>query len=501
MTRDTIPLLSESRFGAGLQCPKRLYLQCYSPELAEAPDVSQQAVMDSGIAVGRLARQVFAAGRLIEEKYYEHDAAVATTAKAIADGSAPSIFEAAFTSDDVRVRVDGLSRNADGTFDLVEVKSSTSVKEEHIPDVAIQLYVLEGSGIAVRRACLLHIDNTYVYEGGSYDLGRLFQLEDVTDQARAFVRSEVSESLAGMREALGREEPPELEIGRQCRNPYQCDFYRHCREGAPEHHVEQLPRARNELIQDLLGAGVRDIHDIPEVFPGLSATQRRVRDCVVTGHPYVGPGLASALGAVEQPVHFLDFETFNPALPVYPGTRPNQVIPFQWSLHVRDSGGNLNHRSFLHDGAGDPREAFSVSLLEAIEPMGTIVIYSSYEQTILRQLADTLPRYSDRLLALGDRMLDLLAVVRAHYYHPGFHGSYSIKAVLPALVPELGYDDLEIQEGGHASVAFAQMIAPETEGAERERLRQALLAYCRRDTEAMVRIFDALRAASESSIP
>jgi len=497
MTRDTIPLLSKSRFGAGLQCPKRLYLQCYSPELAEPPDVSQRAIMDMGIAVGRLARQRFPGGRLIKEAYYEHDAAMTSTLQAIADRSVPAIFEGAFTFDDVRVRVDVLSPNADGTFDLVEVKSSTSVKEEHIPDVAIQLYVLEGSGIAVRRACLLHIDNTYVYEGGSYDLRQLFQLEDVTDQARAFVRSEVSESLAGMREALGREEPPELEIGRQCTNPYQCDFYRHCREEAPEHHIEQLPRVKGELIRGLVDSGIRDIRDIPEVFPGLSATQRRVRECVVSGQPYVGPGLASALAAIEQPVHFLDFETFNPALPVYPGTRPYQVIPFQWSLHVRDSGGNLRHRSFLHDGDGDPREAFSVSLLEAIGPIGTIVIYSSYEQTILRQLADTFPRYSDRLLVLGDRMLDLLAVVRAHYYHPGFHGSYSIKAVLPALVPELGYDDLEIQEGGHASVAFAHMIALETEGAERERLRHALLEYCRRDTEAMVRIFDALGEASK----
>ena len=496
MTRNTTPLLSKSRFGAGLQCPKRLFLGCYSPDLAEPPDSSQQAVMDTGIAAGRLARQTFPEGRLIEEPYYQHDAAVTETLEALVDGSVPAIYEAAFTFDGVRVRLDILSRNADSTFDLVEVKSSTRVKEEHIPDVGIQLHVLEGSGIAVRRACLLHIDNTYVYEGGAYDVGKLFQLEDVTDRAQNFVQFEVPLSLAGMREVLRKEDPPELEIGRQCSDPYRCEFYRHCREGAPEHHIEQLPRATSGLLQTLLDAGIRDIRRIPAGFPGLSPAQRRVRECVVTGQPHVGPGLVAALSAAEHPIHFLDFETFNPAPPIYPRTRPYQVIPFQWSLHIRDSAGNLSHHSFLPDGDDDPREAFVLSLLDTIEPHGTIAVYTGFEQSRLRELANTFPQYSDRLMGLCGRMLDLHAVIRDHYYHPGFHGSYSIKAVLPAVVPDLGYDDLEIQEGGHASVAFARIISPETGESERRRLRRALLDYCQRDTEAMVCIMDALRRES-----
>ena len=292
MARGTIPLLSKSRFGAGLQCPKRLFLECYSRELGEPPDVSQRAVMDAGIAVGRLARQRFPAGRLIKEDYYQHAAAMTATREAIADGSAAAIYEAAFTFDDVRIRADVLSRNADSTFDLIEVKSSVGVKEEHIPDVAIQLYVAEGSGIPIRRAGLLHIDNTYLYEGGSYDLGRLFLLGDITDEARAFAQTEVQERLAGMREALRGEDPPEIEIGRHCTSPYRCGFYRHCRKGQPDHHVEELPRASSELIQALLSAGIGDIRDIPEGFPGLSSVQQRVRECVVAGQPYVGSGLA-----------------------------------------------------------------------------------------------------------------------------------------------------------------------------------------------------------------
>ena len=296
-----------------------------------------------------------------------------------------------------------------------------------------------------------------------------------------------------MREALRHEDTLSIQIGRHCSRPYQCPFYGHCREGAPDHHIEQLPRASAGLLDELLEAGIRDIGDIPAEFPGLSVLQQRVRDCVVAGRPYVDPELRAALQEVTYPLHFLDFETFNPALPIYVGTHPYQVIPFQWSLHVRDRAGDLSHHSFLADGDGDPREGFAASLLDAIGPEGTIIAYSSYEQTIIRQLAADLPRYAERLLDLNTRFLDLLEVLRAYYYHPDFHGSYSIKAVLPVLVPHAGYQDLGIQDGSQASLTFTQVIAPETGEDERKGLREALLAYCQRDTEAMVWIFDALR--------
>ena len=493
MTHDKIPLLSKSRFGAGLQCHKRLFLECYSPKLADPIDPGQQAIFDSGTAVGELARERIPGGRLIEEEYYLHSQAVATTKEALADRSVPAIYEAAFTQDDIRVRVDILVRRSGDIFDLVEVKSSTRVHEQYIPDVAIQLYVAEGAGVKVGRAFLLHIDNDYVYEGGQYDLSRLFHLEDVTEGARDFVKSSAPAALADMRQALEQDSAPLIEIGRHCKKPYQCAFYGHCREGVPEHHIEQLPWATAGLLDELLKKGICDIGDIPAGYSGLSAIQQRVRDCVATGQPFVDPDLKAALQEVTYPLHFLDFETFNPALPVYAGTRPYQVIPFQWSLHVRDRAGDLSHHSFLADGDGDPREGFAVSLLDAIEPDGTIVSYSTYEQTRLNELADDLPKYAQRLLDLNVRFFDLYKVLRMHYYHPGFHGSHSLKAVLPVLVPEVGYEDLEIQEGGHASLAFEQMVASETAEHEKARIREALLAYCHRDTEAMVRIFDALR--------
>lgn len=496
MPHETAPQLSKTRFAAGLQCLKRLYLECYSPELADPVGLGQQALFDSGTSVGELARQRFPRGRLIDEPYYEHSQAFASTLTAIADQSVPAIYEAAFAFEGIRIRVDVLNRNSEGTFDLIEVKSSTSVKPEHIPDAAIQLHVVEGSGIPVQRVFLQHIDNSYVYQGGTYDLSNLFHLEDITDQARSFLSS-IPGSLAEMWNVLHQDEAPDIDIWDQCSRPYRCSFYGYCRQDAPEHHIEQLPRARAELMEGLRRAGIVDIRDIPTDFPTLTATQQRVRDTVVTGLPYVGPELSAALEPVGYPLYFLDFETFGPALPAYPGTRPYQAIPFQWSLHMQGPTGNLGHASFLHDGNGDPREAFTESLVDAIGPDGRIVVYSSYEQTVMKQLAREFPEYEERLLGLCDRLFDLLPVVRAHYYHPDFHGSYSIKVVLPALVPDMTYSGLEIQEGSIASAAFTRMIAPETEEAEREGIRTALLDYCRMDTLAMVRVLETLMSLDQ----
>ena len=382
MTSSTNPNLSKTRFTAGLQCLKLLYLDTYSRELVDPVSDSQQALFDAGTDVGVLARQRFPNGLLIEAPYNAHSRAVISTSRALSNAFVPAIYEAAFTYEGIRIRVDILSRNGDNTFDLVEVKSGTGVKQEHIPDAAIQLHVLEGSGVPIRNVSLQHIDNTYVYQGGPYDLEKLFQLEDITDQARSYLQS-VPESLASMWEALHSEEVPAIEIGPQCTRPYRCPFYGFCRQGLPEHYIEQLPKARPEFIEGLRASGILGIGDIPPNYPGLSANQQRVRDAVATGRPYVGPELAEALSQATYPLHFLDFETFNPALPVYPGTRPYQVIPFQWSLHVLDSSGDLSHAFFLHDGVDDPREAFCKSLLDAISPQGTILVYSSYEQTII----------------------------------------------------------------------------------------------------------------------
>ncbi len=222
----------------------------------------------------------------------------------------------------------------------------------------------------------------------------------------------------------------------------------------------------------------------------MNVLQRRVRDCVVSDRWYVATEISSRLRRLKYPIHFLDFEAFNPALPLYEGTHPYQVIPFQWSVHMLEAGGNLRHREFLHEGNDNPQEVFADTLLAALGDSGPIIVYSSYEATRIRELADALPSLSHRLYSLLDgRLVDLLQLMRTHCYHPEFHGSFSMKSVLPALAPHLGYDDLAIGDGTMASAAYAEMVRPVTAPERKQEIRENLLAYCERDTLAEVELF------------
>jgi len=493
LAREKIPQLSKTRFLAGLQCHKRLYLECFHRDLADPVDVSQQAIFDAGTRVGELARDLYRSGVLVDYDHFHHDEAVASTEAHLYDPSIPAVYEAGFQFGDIRTRVDLITRVGNDQFDMIEVKSTTRVKEEHLPDVAIQIYVLEGSGIALRRACLAHLNKDYVYPGGHYDLNQLFCEDDITEEAHEF-RSDIPSALEAMRLALRGLEPPEVKASRHCSQPFTCPFYGYCHLDEPEHHVSQLPRASQKLLLLLEEAGIDDIHNIPAGFSELNELQRRVRDCVVSNRVYIDQDLADTLAELEPPIHFLDFETFNPALPLYVGTRPYQVIPFQWSDHVMDSDGNLRHDAFLHEGFDDPRDPFARSLLKTLGTSGSIVVYSSFEATRIRELADALPNLSGELLALLDeRIIDLLPLLRKHCYHPGFHGSFSLKSVLPALVPGFGYGDLEITDGSQASVVYAEMIHADTPSDRRELLKVGLLSYCKRDTEGLVRLLEVLR--------
>ena len=480
---------------AGLQCLKRLYLEIHDRNLADPVDPSQQAIFDVGNLVGELARERFAGGTLIEAAYYEQEKAESTTRKQLSNAFVPALYEAAFTFEGIRTRVDILARaDAGQGFDLIEVKSTASYKErEHLPDVAIQLHVVEGSGVPIRRAYLMHIDTSYVYEGGEHDLTRLFALEDVTDMARDYLADVAPGKLAEMWESLGQSVTLDIETGRHCKSPYQCPFYGHCHTDEPEHPVGELPRLPGWEEDRLKALGIRDIQSIPPDATGLSHVQWRVRDSVISGKPYVGSELTERLSSIEFPASFLDFEAIAPAVPIFVGTRPYQHIPFQWSLHLLDSDGSLSHRDYLHDGDDDPRQGFITSLLEAVPANGSIVAYSGYEERILRQLADEFPQYEAQLIALTERLVDLLQIVRDCYYHPEFHGSFSIKAVVPVLAPQLSYDELDIPEGRAASAAYQRLLTDDVPPAQATKIRQSLLTYCGQDTEAMLRVYQALK--------
>ena len=492
MSINAHPLLSKSRFLAGLQCLKRLYLESYYRDLADEVAPSQQAIFDSGTAIGELARQRFPGGRLVREPYYEQREAERTTRRLLADTSIPALYEPAFSFEGIRTRVDILRRTDGVNFDLIEVKSTTRLKDVHIPDIAVQAYVAERCSITIRRAYLMHINRNYVYPGGDHSLQALFKLEDVTELAREYIEDAVPVELARMRQMLNADETPDITTGRHCSTPYVCPFFGHCHQGEPEHPIRLLPNLRRPLEERFRDAGITDISCIPPGFSGLSGLQRRVQASVVTGETYVSTELGTKLAEIGAPASFLDFETLSPAVPIFPGTRPYQAIPFQWSLHVRASDGSLVHQYFLDDGVGDPRKRFIESLLESVPPVGPVVTYSSYEGTVIERLAEEMAPYRSRLLELRGRLVDLLPIVRSSYYHANFRGSFSIKSVASALVPALDYKDLEIQDGTSAAAKFEQLVRGNAAESEMAQIREALLAYCSRDTEAMVHVYEAL---------
>jgi hypothetical protein len=491
--------LSKSKHLAGLQCLKRLYLQCYQPELAGEIDEQRQAIFDQGTEVGVFAQKVFPSGVLLSEDYRHHKEAVSRTKQLIEDKSIPALFEAAFTFEDIYIRVDILERLSRNRWRMIEVKSSTGVKDYHLPDVAIQKYVLEQCGLTVSHACLMHLNRDYVYDGKHYQYDKLFTIEDLKEEIEC-IEQTLPEHLAQQWETLKHAHPPEIEPGLHCSNPFTCDFYAVCNAPFPEDWPGYLPRMGGK-VEELKERGITSINDIPDDFP-LSANQRRARVCFMRNKPYYDDNLTAEREELGYPLYFMDFETVFPALPQYKGMRPYDHIPFQWSVHSqKNPESELEHHEFLHNDTTDPREPFITSLLSVLEKCDNtpIIVYSSFESTRLNDLSDWFPKYAKRIAKVRERLWDLLPVIRNNVYHPRFLGSFSIKNVLPALVPEMSYENMEVADGTAAGLAYERMIGEGLETNEREKVRQSLLDYCRQDSLAMVRLLEHLSSVGRAA--
>ena len=496
--RPAVPRLSKSKFLSGLQCHKRLYLEFTRPELAEPPDSSTQAILAMGIEIGLLAQRRFPGGVLVAPALRPRDAAAAHTAKLLLDPHVPAIFEGAFEYEGVVVRVDILERVWDvsrqhSTWRLIEVKSSTRVKDVHLDDLAIQRHVLIGAGLDISGACVMHIDTRYLYDGGEIDLEALFALEDVS----AFVmerQQKVPERLAAMTSMLQEPHPPDIEPDDRCHSPYECPFWTHCTKDKSTRWIYHLPGPR-KVVQQLAQEGITSIDDIPDAV-NLSVTQRRVKANV----EWISTGLGSVLQSVEYPVHHLDFETVMLAVPKVARMKTYQSITVQWSNHIELASGEIIHHEFLHKEATEPRKRWAERLIESLGEQGTIVVYSSYEEAMMRQVAEAFPELRPALSRIIARLWDLYPVIKEHYYHPAFQGSYSIKSVLPVMVPELSYRDLVIREGAQAASEYYRMVFVEEDWIEQTKIKDALLQYCARDTMAMVRLRRALKEKATASV-
>ena len=480
------PALSKSRFVAGWQCHKLLWWKVHEPDAVELqPDKGLQDRFDQGAHVGEVARTRFPGGVLIDLPYAELDGRIEATRDALESG-APAVFEASFLTDQVFVAVDVLER-IDGGFNLIEVKSSSSQKPEHIPDAAIQTHVLRRCGIDVRRAEIMHLNKEFRHP----DQGELFQHTDVTtpvEELLSEVPGEIERQLASLQSRLA-----DIAIGPHCFEPRECPFMKRCWPDVP-HRIRTLHGVGAKKAWKYMQEGVHTIRDIPPDRK-LSAAARRQLQAIEQGRLIVEPGLGAALDAFEGPLGYLDFETIRRAIPVWPGLKPWQQATVQFSYHEELPDRGFGHREWLAEGPDDPREQLALALIDACRDERRVVMYSNFERGRIRDLKEQLPHLADELGDIEVRLIDLLPVIRDHVYHPDFRGSFSLKYVLPALVPELTYDDLAIVEGQEASVEIARLlfVAQKIPPAERDQLRTALLAYCERDTWAMVKLLERLR--------
>lgn len=486
--------LSKSKILAFRQCAKRLWLEIHHPELREnSPETEARFAI--GHQVGDIARELFdpaGKGVLVEFKRDGLDAAFARSQQLMT--SSQPVFEAGFTADGALAFADIMlpaRKTGRQGWHMVEVKSSTSVKDYHHEDIAIQSFVARAAGVSLVSVAIAHIDSKWTYPGEEKYQG-LLKVSDLTDEAFSRTK-EVKGWITDAQNIANKKSEPAIKTGGHCSTPFDCGFHKYCRSKEPQAKfpVALLPRVQTKALKALINdEGVIDLREVPDEL--LNDRQRRVKAQTLSGKPFFdAKGAAASLADHKPPAFFMDFETIQLAVPIWKGTRPYQQIPFQFSIHKLSSVGKVEQQSFLDLSGKDPSNAFAEALIAACGNQGPVFVYNaSFETARIKELAERFPRLKQPLLAINARVVDLQKVAEQNYYHPSQEGSWSLKNVLPAIALDLDHKRLEgVQDGGMAMTAYLEAISPLTAEARKQEISSQLLAYCRLDTFAMVRLW------------
>lgn len=488
------PYLSKSLYMTGLQCPKALWLYKYRPELKDEMSPEQESMLALGAEVGRLAQGLFPDGVLIPHDNFSHSEQLAVTQDAISSGAA-TIYEGAFSHGDVFIKADILHCGPEG-WELYEVKSSSGLKEHYLDDVAIQSYAISGTGLPLAKACLVHLNRSYVRQG-PIEVRQLFTIIDLTEKIRE-MHSDIPARLTAMR-AMLQDPMPEIDISPNCDDPNDCAFHGHCWAHIPEDSVFDFRGVGRPNAFDLYRGGIIKMDDVPPHVLGWR--QKLQLEGGLYQCNYIDKQAVKAFQhSLWFPLCFMDFETtFMVPIPLFDGMRPYEQLPFQFSLHVIDEEeAEPVHYAYLAKDLKNPCEDF-LSQLFAVIPSGACILAwnKTFEIQRLQELATRFPEKSAEISAVIENIRDLMVPFRdKSIYHWKFNGSYSIKDVLPALVEGYSYKNLPIKSGDMASAAWVRMIQ-EPDSDERQRLYSELLEYCHLDTWGMVLIWEEMRSIVE----
>jgi CRISPR/Cas system-associated exonuclease Cas4 (RecB family) len=486
--------LSKSKLIAYRQCPKRLWLEIHKPEKRD--DSGSEAAFAVGNEVGETACSVFdpeGRGVNVDPNRIGWTEARSESERLLSSGECP-VFEALLQTPEALALADVMlpeSTNGEVQWRMLEVKSSSTLKDYHRDDAAIQTHIARKCGVNLSMVGLAHINKKFVYPGDD-NYRDLFHVEDLTEEADER-DAEVSTWIEEAQNTAGLELEPIVSMGKHCQHPYKCGFFAYCSQlnGLEEDPLSVLPDLRSTRRDSWRQQGIQTLEEVPD--NELNPTQSIVKSCTLNDEIFFDAETAQRrVTDGHETIYFLDFETINLAVPRWVGTRPYQRVPFQYSLHQRLPSGELEHREFLDITGGDPREALAEALIRDCGDSGVIYAYNmSFEKGVVRELAAMFPRMSDKLMNLHNRIDDLLPIARACYYNPSQKGSWSLKAVLPALCPGLDYSALEgVQHGGDAMDALREAVHPDTSSERRETLRKNMLIYCEMDTFATVRIWE-----------
>lgn len=475
-------LLSKTKLMRGYRCLKCIYLTIHQPELEPAVTPELQALFDQGNLIGETARKYKPGGTLVDCKPWEFGDALAKTRELIAAGT-ETIYEAAFDYAGCYARADIIQYSRESKrWNIYEVKSTLSVKEEHLQDIGLQTWIMAKSGLPIEKVHVMHLNKECRFP----DLSNLFIQVDVTQEMRdnyPLVQPKVKE----IYDTITRDKVPDIDIGPQCHEPTECPFTAHCWKNIPEPSVFNLPGIK-ERKWELYQEGIISLDD-PRLTD-LTEIQQRMVDVYKSGERYVDhAAIRAAVAEWQYPLVFLDFETINPAIPRYDGCGPYQQVPFQFSAHVLAApDAELTHHEFLVTDSTDPRPTLIPALLNACGTDGSIVAYyGKFEASRIKELAEYSPENSAALLALNERIVDPLPIFRAAVYDNAFEGSFSLKYVAPAILgAEQSYTGMEVANGGDAQRAFEELCSPKITPERRQKLTDALLEYCEKDTMVMV---------------
>ena len=493
------PSLSKSLYIKGLQCQKTLWLEKHNKAVLTPPGTDAMATIEEGNVVGSLACALFPGGRKITTKGISLSQKVVLTQKWINEG-VHDIYEATFEFDGVLVMVDILHKNADGSFEIYEVKSSTKAKDIFKQDVSIQYYVLNGLGYDVSDVYITTLNTDYV-RSGELDIKQLFTHVKVTSEVLA-LQGDIPANLGKFRDMLTDDlNEPDIDIGWHCKNPHECDAMDYCwqqQRGIPEYSVFNIfSLTKTSKALGLFQKGVVDIKDIPDDMK-LTDKQKAKVDAWKAQKGVINKGaIKSFVDSINYPVYHFDFETLGPAIPSFEGMKPYEKYPFQYSLHIEQEDGSLEHKEYLAIPGQDPREEIVKRMVEDIPKDACVTAFNiSFEKSIIRTLADNYPVYAGHLMNIHDNFIDLAILFKnGDYWMPSMQSHYGLKYALPAIVPEMkeAYPDLDSVHNGTDAMAMFKKLGEATDFDEIAKIKSALLEYCKLDTYAMVKILNNLK--------